>query len=82
MPWSHLIGHPNYPEVGIFEGGHYFDKGVWHSEKATIMAGAGGSFNAFCRELLYKRLLNLAGEEYSFEKFIAFDSEKKAKKNE
>lgn len=32
-------------------------------------------FNAICRELLVKRILELSGEGYTFEKFLAKDSD-------
>lgn len=74
VPWAHLIGHPNYPEVGIYQGGHYYEKGVWRSEANGIMrTSSDGYFNTFCRELIVKRILTLAGEEYTFEKFLAKD---------
>lgn len=76
--WSHLIGHPKYPYVGLYEGAHYYGKGVWRSENNSIMRETYGTntyFNAICRELIVKRILTLAGEEYSFEKFLANDSD-------
>lgn len=74
VPWAHLIGHPNYPEVGIYEGGHCYEKGVWRSAADGIMrASSDGYFNTVCRELIVKRILTLAGEEYTFEKFLEKD---------
>ncbi|MDE6778313.1 MAG: hypothetical protein K2J51_02400, partial [Alistipes sp.] len=77
VPWTHLIGHPRYPYVGTWEGGYYYAKGVWRSEATSIMNDSGNCyyFNAVCRELIVKRILTLAGEEYSFEKFLANDSD-------
>lgn len=74
VPWAHLIGHSRYPEVGIYEGGYVYERGVWRSEGSGIMRISSAKyFNAFCRELLVKRILTLAGEEYSFEKFLEKD---------
>lgn len=74
VPWAHLIGHPRYPEVGIYAGGYCFPSGVWRSESDGIMNHSeSGYFNTFCRELLVKRILTLAGEEYTFEKFLEKD---------
>lgn len=74
VPWAHLIGHSRYPEVGIYEGGYVYERGVWRSEGSGIMRISSDKyFNAFCRELLVKRILTLAGEEYSFEKFLEKD---------
>ncbi len=26
VPWAHLIGHPRYPEVGLYEGGYIYQR--------------------------------------------------------
>lgn len=77
VPWSHLIGHPRYPNVGMFEGGFYFVKGVWRSERESIMLNDRSYpyFNAFCRELIVRRIMHFAGEEYSFENFLEKDKD-------
>ena len=75
--WSHLIGHPRYPYVGIYEGGDHYGWGVWRSELESSMRSSYNYlyFNAICRELLVKRILELSGEGYSFEKFLQMDSD-------
>lgn len=75
--WSHLIGHPRYPYVSLYEGGYYYGKGVWRSEYESIMRSHQDYlyFNAISRELLVKRILELSGEGYSFEKFLQKDSD-------
>ena len=75
--WSHLIGHARYPYVGIYEGGYYYDLGVWRSEDKSVMRDGRSNlyFNAICRELIVKRILELSGEEYTFEKFLEKDSD-------
>lgn len=74
--WAHLIGHPQYPYVGIHKGGFYYFDGVWKSESTSAMEKRNCSyFNAICRELLVKRILELSGEGYTFEKFLAKDSD-------
>ncbi len=73
VPWSHLIGHPRYPRVGMVEGGFYYGKGVWHSEAMGRMAYASYPFSTFCRELIVRRIMELSGEEYTFEKFLERD---------
>lgn len=72
--WSHFIKHPLYPEVGVFEGGDYYDFGVWHSEEESAMKNFGVHyFNVRCRELIYKKIKELAGEVYSLEEFLEYD---------
>lgn len=74
VPWAHLIGHPRFPKVGVYEGGLGYEFGVWHSYyDGDSLMGMGGDFNACCRELIVKRILTLAGEEYTFEKFLERD---------
>jgi len=75
--WSHLIGHPNYPYVGIYEGGYYYTSGVWRSEATSIMVQHRNNyyFNAIGRELIVRRIIELAGEDFTFEKFLAKDSD-------
>lgn len=74
VPWAHLIGHSRYPEVGVYTGGYCYQKGVWRSESNGIMnSHSCGYFNTYCRELIVRRILTLAGEEYTFEKFLEKD---------
>lgn len=74
--WGHLIEHPKYPYVGIYQGGNYYAKGVWRSEKYSLMDQESDYyFNAICRELIVKRIFEWAGEEYTFGKFLAKDSD-------
>ena len=74
VSWAHLIGHPRYPEVGMYEGGYGYEHGVWRSEADGVMnLTIEGSFNTFCRELIVRQILTLAGEKYTFEKFLEKD---------
>uniref|UniRef100_UPI001E3A59F4 M64 family metallopeptidase n=1 Tax=Odoribacter laneus TaxID=626933 RepID=UPI001E3A59F4 len=75
--WSHLIGHPRYPYVGVYEGGCKYNNGVWRSERVSLMSTLLTDlyFNAISRELLVKRILELSGEGYSFDKFLQKDSD-------
>ena len=77
VPWSHLIGHSRFPYVGVHEGGNYYHKGVWRSEYQSVMREHRSYqyFNAACRELIVKNIMKYSGEEYSFEKFLAKDSD-------
>lgn len=77
VPWSHLIGHPRFPYVGVYEGGFYYYRDVWRSEDESVMRSSESVryFNAISRELITKRIMELSGEEYTFEKFLAKDSD-------
>ncbi len=72
-PWAQFIGHEKYPEVGWFEGGDTYHLGVWRPTETSIMADMIGEFNAPSRAAIVKRIKQLAGEEYSFEDFVAND---------
>lgn len=75
VPWAHFIGHPKYPEVGVYEvkSGAYAGQ-VWMPSLHGIMQADGSLyFDPFCREQIVKRILSLAGEEYTFEKFLEND---------
>ena len=75
--WSHLIGHPRYPYVSIYEGGYCFSQGVWRSEDESVMRSYNPKFyfNALGRQLIVKRILDLSGEGFTFEKFLEKDSD-------
>lgn len=75
--WSHLIEHPNYLYVYIYAGGYTYSSGVWRSEQFSIMRHVWSSlyFNAISRELIVQRILKLAGEAYSFDRFVQKDSD-------
>jgi hypothetical protein len=73
VPWAHLIGHPKYPYVGVYEGA-YYEYGMWRSEPKSLMMSAGNIyFNAVSRELIVKNIMRIAGEPYSFDEFVRLD---------
>lgn len=74
--WSHLIGHPKYPYVSVFDGGYAYPLGVWKSEEQSIMNTSFNMyFSAISRQLIYKRIMELSGGSYSFDNFVAQDSD-------
>lgn len=74
VPWAHLIGHPRFPHVGVYGSG---GEAVWRSDKpvSTMRDIFSNYFNAASREAIVKRIMELAGEEYTFEKFLQKDSD-------
>lgn len=72
VAWSHFIGHPKYSMVGIYEGA-LWPKGLYRSEEVSCMVDNRLYFNAPSREAIVKRILSLAGETYSFERFVEKD---------
>ncbi len=73
-PWSHLIFHPRYSSiVNMFEGGYRHSRGVYRSEAQSVMNTFIPYFNTISRESIVRRIKRYAGEEYSFDDFLAKD---------
>ena len=73
-PWSHLIFHPRYASiVDMYEGGFRHARGVYRSEAESVMSTYTPYFNTISRESIVKRIMEYAGETYSFEKFVEKD---------
>lgn len=76
VPWAHLIYDPQYSNtVDIYEGAHNHTRGVFRSEPTSCMNNNIPYYNAISREAIVKRIMDYAGEEYSFEDFKANDKE-------
>lgn len=72
--WAHMLKDERYSSyTGIVEGGDYYAYGIWRPEERSMMRNNDPYFNAPSREAIVKRIMKLAGEEYSFEKFAAKD---------
>lgn len=72
--WSHLIFDPRYSDiVDIYEGGYMHSRGVFRSEQNSCMNNDIPYFSTISRESIVKRIKRYAGEEYSFEDFVAHD---------
>ncbi len=77
VPWSRFIGQPEYPQVGIFEGGYYYTQGVTRPEEISCMDDNRPYFNTQSRYLIVERILQAAGEgELTYQKFLAKDVQK------
>ena len=74
VPWSHLIFDERYSDVvDIFEGGYMHNRGVYRSEANSCMNNDIPYYSTISREAIVKRIMEYAGEEYSFEKFVEND---------
>ncbi len=74
VSWSDFIGLPDYSNrVGAFEGGHYYSKGIWRSEQTSCMINNMHYYNAASRRLIVKRILEVSGEGFTFQKFLEKD---------
>ena len=76
VPWSHLIFDQQYSNtVDVYEGAFYHSRGVFRSEPTSCMHNNIPYYNAISREAMVKRIMDYAGESYSFESFKALDKE-------
>lgn len=74
VDWSHLIFDPRYSDiVDIYEGGYMHNRGVFRSEQNSCMNNDIPYYSTISRESIVKRIKRYAGEEYSFEEFVAND---------
>ena len=74
VPWAHLIFDERYSnDVDIFEGGCMYSRGVFRSEQNSCMNNCIPYFNTISREAIVKRIMEYAGESYSFEEFVKND---------
>jgi hypothetical protein len=74
VPWSHLIFDSRYSDVvDIFEGGFMHTRGVYRSEQNSCMNNDIPYYSTVSRESIVKRIMKYAGEDYSFDKFVAND---------
>ena len=76
VPWSHLIYDSQYSStVDVYEGAFFHTRGVYRSEPTSCMHNNIAYYNAISREAMVKRIMDYAGEQYSFEDFKANDVE-------
>ena len=75
--WAPFLKDARYKneQLGIYEGGLYYSKGVYRPSDNSVMRhhGEGVQFNAQSRWIIYRRVMDLAGEEGSFEEFLLLD---------
>ena len=75
VPWSHMIFDPQYSSyVEMYEGGFFHQRGVYRSEPNSCMNNNVPYYSAISRQAIVERIMEYAGEEFTFEKFKAKDS--------
>ena len=79
--WRNFLEDPLYKdEVGVYEGGDTFGKGVWRSSESSLMRESYLEyFNAVSRDIIFRRIMTLSGEEYSWDKFVEYDAVNRGK---
>ena len=74
VKWSAFLSDERYAgQVGIFEGASRFAEGAYRPTNHSMMNDHYEYFNAPSRWAIYKRIMELSGEEASFEKFLEYD---------
>lgn len=71
--WTKFIDHPKYPQVGAYEGAQKYRYGIWRAEYNSCMNDNIPYFNAPSRWLITRRIMELAGQSYTFSEFITND---------
>jgi hypothetical protein len=70
VPWAHMIFDPQFQDtVDIYEGGYMHTRGVFRSEPNSCMNNNIPYYSAISREAIVKRIMDYAGEEYSYDEF-------------
>ena len=76
VPWAHLIYHSQYSDyVDMFEGGYMHTRGIYRSEATSCMNNNIPYFSAISRQAIVERIMEIAGEEFTLEKFYAKDDD-------
>ena len=76
--WKDFIQNHDYDveRIGIYEGAlSRYSKGIYRATETSIMRGSSSTaiFNAPSRWAIYKHIMELAGESYTFQDFLAYD---------
>ncbi|MBO4558198.1 MAG: Ig-like domain-containing protein [Bacteroidales bacterium] len=75
VKWRAFLPIDHYKdEVGIYEGAGNYTKGAYRPSMDSMMNQNVEYYNAPSRLAIYKRIMELSGEEYYFEKFLDYDS--------
>lgn len=75
IAWAHLLSDSRYDGlVDIYEGAFTYKYGIYRSTEYSIMRYNTGGYNAPSREEIYRRIMELSGESYFYEEFVAYDA--------
>lgn len=75
VEWQHLIDDNRFNDiVDIYEGGFFHSRGSFRSERNSCMNDNVPYYSTWCREMIVRRIKQLAGEQFNFEEFAALDS--------
>ena len=74
VTWSHLIFDARYSDiVDMYEGAFMHNRAAYRSEQNSCMNNDIPYYSTISREAIVRRIKEYAGEEFSFEDFVAND---------
>lgn len=76
VPWNRFFNKPDYSHVGIYEGGYLYASGIYRSEYISCMVDNRLYFNTQSRYLIVERILQVAKEGLTYERFYEKDVQK------
>ena len=73
--WADFLSNADYKVegLGVYEGSFTYQYGIYRPTDNSIMFDSDTEFNAPSRRAIYKRIKELAGEEYSDKDFLKYD---------
>lgn len=71
--WKDFIGNSKYSMVGAYEGAYMYAYGIWRPESNSCMNNNVDYFNAPSRWAIVKHIMQLAGQSYTINQFMADD---------
>lgn len=72
--WNGFVGLDGYEMVGAYEGADKYQFGVWRCEENSCMNNNIPYYNVQSRWIIYKKIMELSGCEYSREDFLKNDN--------
>ena len=74
--WKDFIsdGHYKAEGIGVYEGGmSLYSYGIYRPTETSLMRGNTKQYNAPSRWSIYQKIMEQAGETYTFQNFLAYD---------
>lgn len=72
--WNDFVGLDGYEMVGAYEGADKYQFGVWRCEENSCMNNNIPYYNVQSRWIIYQKIMELSGCEYSREEFLKNDN--------
>ncbi|MFR9496391.1 MAG: M64 family metallopeptidase [Rikenellaceae bacterium] len=74
IQWAHFLADSRYDNfIGIYEGALTYESGAYRPTDVSIMRYNTGGYNPPSREEIYRRIIELSGDTYSYEEFVSYD---------